>query len=97
MPRASRIVMLAASFLGCGSAFADESPALSDGQAVLKPHLRSDSFTAIDALEFHDNSAIGRLKRLREISFVTLSESRKSRLFLGINSEGYVGLHLRSR
>jgi hypothetical protein len=50
---------------------------------------------AIDDIEFLDNSALARLKRMRELSFLTLADSENSRLFLGVNSDGLVGLHFR--
>ena len=43
--------------------------------------------------EFQDNSALGRISGLRDLSFLTLAESRRSRLFLGVNNRGLVGLH----
>ena len=44
-------------------------------------------------LDFQDNSALGRINGLRDLSFLTLAESRRSRLFLGVNNRGLVGLH----
>ena len=44
-------------------------------------------------IEFRDNSTVGRLSRLRNLSLLTLAESRQSRLFLGVNDDGLVGLH----
>lgn len=45
-------------------------------------------------LDFEDNSTIGRLSRIRNLSFLTIAKQRKSRLFLGVNEDGLVGLHL---
>ncbi len=45
-------------------------------------------------INFEDNSAIGRLSRIRNLSFLTIAKQRKSRLFLGVNEDGLVGLHL---
>ena len=47
---------------------------------------------AVD-IAFEDNSMLGRLRRVRSLSILTLSEQRKSRLFLGVNKEGLLGLH----
>lgn len=44
-------------------------------------------------VEFHDNSALGRVSKLRNLSLLTLAEGRQSRLFLGVNDDGLVGLH----
>lgn len=43
--------------------------------------------------DFQDNSALGRISGLSDLSFLTLAESRRSRLFLGVNNRGLVGLH----
>jgi hypothetical protein len=98
----SRIVMLAFGLLGCGSVLADdraiqinEDISLAAYAASLEPRFRNEPYGPIDTLEFYDNSALGRFKRFRGISFVTLSETRRSRIFLGVNSKGLVGLHLR--
>jgi hypothetical protein len=42
---------------------------------------------------FQDNSALGRVSKLRNLSLLTLAESRRTRLFLGVNDDGLVGLH----
>ena len=44
-------------------------------------------------IEFQDNSALGRISKLRNLSLLTLAESGKTRLFLGVNDDGLVGLH----
>lgn len=44
-------------------------------------------------VEFQDNSALGRVSKLRNLSLLTLAESQRTRLFLGINDDGLVGLH----
>ena len=43
--------------------------------------------------DFQDSSALARLSKLRSLSLLTLAETRQTRLFLGINEEGLVGLH----
>lgn len=43
-----------------------------------------------------DNGVFGRLRRDRSLSFLTLSNHRRSRLYLGVNEEGFVGLHFGS-
>ena len=43
--------------------------------------------------EFLEGSALMRMSRLRSLSLLTLAEFGKSRLFLGVNDEGFVGLH----
>lgn len=43
--------------------------------------------------KFHDSSALGRIRNLRSFSLLTLAETEKSRLFLGINKRGLFGFH----
>ena len=50
----------------------------------------------ISNLEFQDSGILGRASRLRSLSFLTLAEVGRSRLFLGVNKEGLVGLHFRA-
>ncbi|MDJ0940565.1 MAG: hypothetical protein QNJ00_12470 [Woeseiaceae bacterium] len=47
-------------------------------------------------VDFEDNSTLARLKRLKSVSLLTLAESEKSRLFLGVNEDGFLGLHFRA-
>ena len=42
---------------------------------------------------FQDNSALGRLRKLRNLSLLTLAETGQTRLFLGVDNDGMVGLH----
>ena len=44
-------------------------------------------------IEFQDNSVLGRVGKLRNLSLLTLAESGQTRLFLGVNDDGLVGLH----
>ena len=44
-------------------------------------------------VDFQDNSVLGRVSKLRNLSLLTLAESRQTRLFLGVNDDGLVGLH----
>ena len=43
--------------------------------------------------DFLEGSALMRMSRLRSLSLLTLANFGKSRLFLGVNDEGFVGLH----
>ena len=56
------------------------------------PHMRR-SFSTLDELEFHDSSAMGRARKIRSLSLLTLAEFKKSRLYLGVNQRGLLGLH----
>ena len=44
-------------------------------------------------LNFHDDSALARVRKLRNLSLLTLAEVGQTRLFLGVNDDGLVGLH----
>ena len=46
-------------------------------------------------LRFQRSDTFGRMIRIRSVSLLTLSESRSSRFFFGVNSDGYLGFHLR--
>ena len=47
-------------------------------------------------IAFQDNSTVGRLSRLRNLSLLTLGRMGKSRLFIGVNDDGLVGLHFKA-
>ena len=49
---------------------------------------------AISSVAFRDGSTLGRLKRIRQLSLLTITDSGKSRVFLGVNHEGVFGIHL---
>ena len=44
-------------------------------------------------LEFRDDSVLARVSKLRNLSLLTLAEVGRTRLFLGVNDDGLVGLH----
>lgn len=48
---------------------------------------------SFDKLHFQDSSTFGRASKLRSLSLLTLAQFRKSRLFLGVNNRGVLGLH----
>lgn len=43
--------------------------------------------------EFRDDNAFVRVARLRSVSLFTLAEYGKTRLYVGVNGDGVVGLH----
>ena len=43
--------------------------------------------------DFQDASALARVSKLRSLSLLTLAEIGQTRLFLGVDEEGLVGLH----
>ena len=44
-------------------------------------------------INFRDGSALARISKLRNLSLLTLAEVGRTRLFLGVNDDGLVGLH----
>ncbi len=44
-------------------------------------------------LEFQDSSMYGRVRQLHNLSLLTLAEFGQKRLFLGVNADGFVGIH----
>ena len=44
-------------------------------------------------IDFQHDSALARVSRLRNLSLLTLAETGRARLFLGVNDDGLVGLH----
>ena len=47
----------------------------------------------ITDFDFQDTDALSQLFKLRSLSLLTLADYGRSRLFLGVNEEGLVGLH----
>jgi hypothetical protein len=43
--------------------------------------------------DFQDDSALARMSKLRNLSLLTVAEIGRTRLFLGVNDDGLVGLH----
>lgn len=48
----------------------------------------------IAELEFQDSSMYGRVSQLHNLSLLTLAEFGQKRLFLGVNADGLIGIHL---
>lgn len=53
----------------------------------------SDGSRPIANLDFQDSGAYARARKLRELSLLTLAEVGPTRLFLGVNRKGLVGIH----
>lgn len=62
------------------------------GWDAYQPFLRSRDYS-VESFDFDDKSALERLTKLRSLSLVTFAETNNTRLFLGINDDGLVGLH----
>jgi hypothetical protein len=45
--------------------------------------------------DFQDDSALARVSKLRNLSLLTVAEFGRTRLFLGVNADGLVGLHFK--
>ena len=55
------------------------------------------TFRPLPGVTMQDDSTIARLSRMKSLSLLTLMEGEGSRLFVGVNEEGCLGLHLRAR
>ena len=47
-------------------------------------------------VRFEDSGTFARVSKIRSLSLLTFAEMGASRLFLGVNDEGLVGLHFRA-
>ena len=84
-----------------GASSHDWSPLLSPTLTDSVPLLAYDSppstlsfSSSFDKLNFQDSSTFGRASKLRSLSLLTLAQFKKSRLFLGIDDRGVLGLHI---
>lgn len=73
------------------------SPEYAFGWALpssLEPFPYSDTrLQPVADFSFQDSSALGRVSKLRYLSLFTLMETGQTRLFLGVNDDGLLGLH----
>ncbi len=83
--------------LYAAAAAADSDRYFADHDLTAYEHFRrSHSYNQPMApLQFQRSDAFGRMISVRSVSFLTLSENRSSRFFFGVNSDGYLGFHLR--
>lgn len=51
---------------------------------------------AVVSVSFQDSGTLARVSKLRSLSLLTFAEIGRSRIFLGVNDEGLVGLHFRA-
>ena len=91
MPRARQILLLTVSLLLSAKGWAaDTAPVVRS--VLLQPD--SDVWKQTrPVFKFREHSALERLSEFRNLSFVTLSKTRRTRLYLGVNEDGLVGLH----
>jgi hypothetical protein len=72
-------------------------PAHASGWQVFQPSEAMDYShdwpRPIADIDFQNTSAMDRVSKVRNLSLVTLAEIRQTRLFLGVNEDGLVGLH----
>ena len=95
MPRTGQILLLTVGFL-----LATASTAGAAEPVVRSVILQPDSDAwgqPRPVFKFRKDSTLERIGRLRNLSFVTLAKTRRTRLFLGVNEDGLVGLHINSR
>ena len=63
------------------------------GQMALPDEARATA-SAIPSIDFRDGSTLGRLKSIRQLSLLTISDSGRSRVYVGVNGDGIFGLHI---
>ncbi len=104
MPKASTISLITCGLLLATAACADDAAELSTvttpatGTPTISTYSTPRRWSAwLDDVEFVDNSALARIQRLEEVTFLTLAESPGTRLYFGVNRDGLVGLHFRMR
>jgi len=109
MFKSTRMMLFVASLLPMTIAYADEtssrdwsrelSTSAPDTLLVPTSVLPADSpsaYSSFGKLAFQDSSAVGRASKIRSLSLLTLAEFKRSRLFLGVNNRGVLGLHYRA-
>ena len=91
MPRFGQILLVTVGFLLATGGTAEASEPIVRS-VVLQPD--SDIWgQPRPVFKFREDSTLERIGRLRNLSFVTLAKTRRTRLFLGVNEDGLVGLH----
>jgi hypothetical protein len=55
--------------------------------------LSAQSLDGTIEFKFQDMSTLGRIRKIRNLSLLTLAETDRSRLFVGMNRRGLFGLH----
>ncbi len=81
-----------ADWLDAGDASAWQLP-----PTIEVPRYSSKATDPIADLDFRDPGAFARVRKVRELSFLTLAEVGIARLFFGVSGEGLFGLHVGAR
>lgn len=95
MPRTGLILLVTASCLLATPASASAAEPIVKS-VILQP-VSNAWGQARPVFRFRNESVIDRLGKLRNLSFVTLARTQRTRLFLGVNEDGLVGLHFNTR
>ena len=104
MPRVIFSLAFAVSLLHPATAIAEDEKtepvrytSISDLVAPTESLYTLDREYYLEDLEFQDNSPLGRISRMRQLPLLTLSENRRSRIYIGVDSNGILGLHIGAR
>lgn len=104
MIKARFIAVLMSGTLMSGACIADDTIADSVDEVVTAAHIIAPTsryaehwLQQIDDLKFQDNSPLGRVKRIQDLPLLTFAETPGTRFYLGVNSDGLVGLHFTSK
>lgn len=65
-------------------------------RSVATPSYAEGWMSSFAKLRFHDASGMSRMGKMRSLSLLTLVETGRTRLFIGINADGLAGLHLKA-
>lgn len=95
MPRTGQKLLLTVGFLLATASSAGAAEPIVHS-VILQPHI-NDWGQPRPVFNFREDSTLERLSKLRNLSFLTLATTRRTRLFLGVNEDGLVGLHINSR
>ncbi len=66
---------------------------LAPGREMNFASIRDDWQEGALQFEFQDSSTLGKIRRIRGFSLLTLAETNQTKLFLGMNRRGLFGLH----
>jgi hypothetical protein len=79
-------------------AVARQSPPIDSGAELARLHVPAASQRELPEFEFRDNGdLVQRLADMRTLPVMTLWQSRRTQIYLGVDQKGLAGLHFRQR
>ena len=83
------IAILVAGLLHSAASLADDTQHFDVGTESR----RAETQALLADIRFQDSSTLTRLSKLRNLSILTLGQFGRSKIFVGVNRDGLVGLH----